>query len=246
MMDVKAVKKHTGFSLVELMIAMVLGLIVVGGAMSMYITTIRSSADIVNSARLNHDLDSLMQLMVNDIRRSGYWGAANVNSMAKNNPFTVGALDIQLSNKSGEANNTCILYAYDGENGNGIADLKEYYGFRLNGTGIDMHFAKAVGVENTCDSGHWESIVDTNNVAITRLTFGNAFYKCLNLTQGVAYTDMTCATVLMAGNILAGELAVETRQIDIILAGQVVGDDAVTKKLTGIVKVRNERIFIQS
>jgi len=95
--------KQKGFTLIELMIAMMLGLIVIGGALSIYISTIRSSSDVVNSARLNYDLDSAMQLMVNDIRRAGYWGGAVAGSDATNNNFTqvpaaATATDIQIRN----------------------------------------------------------------------------------------------------------------------------------------------------
>lgn len=242
MLHVRLKKKQTGFSLIELMIGMVLGLVVVGGAISMYAATIRGSTDTVNSARLNYDLDSVMQLMVNDIRRDGYWGDAVVGSIATDNPFTTGATDIQISNKTGEAANSCILYAYDA-NADGVVDLEEYYGFRLNDSGVDMRFARGAGA-STCNLGTWGPIIDTNNVDVTVLTFSNANYKCLNVTQGNAY-DLSCAAVITAGNLSSTETAVETRRIDINLQGTVDGDAAVDKELDGIVKVRNERIFIQ-
>ena len=61
------IDRQLGFSLIEIMIALLLGLVVVGGAITIYISTIRGSTDTLRSARLNHDLDSAMQLMINDI-----------------------------------------------------------------------------------------------------------------------------------------------------------------------------------
>ncbi|NOQ14338.1 MAG: hypothetical protein GQ583_07680 [Methyloprofundus sp.] len=229
-------KKQTGFSLVELMIAMLLGIIVVGGTIAMYVTTVRGGTNTINSARLNYDLDSVMQIMVNDIRRAGYWGGATVNSLAVNNPFTVSGTNagIQISNKTGEEDNSCILYTYD-EDGDGTLETGEYFGFRHNGDGIDMRVG---GAFSDCDGASWNNIIDSDKVVIEELSF-TANYKCLNVTQNDP-EDGDCA-----GHIATGEKGVETRQIDILLEGEVKGDDEVTKSLTGIVKVRNERIFIQ-
>ncbi len=64
-------KKQSGFSLVELMIALVLGLIVVGGGITIYGLSIKGGSDTIKSVRLNYDLDSAMALMMNDSRRAG-------------------------------------------------------------------------------------------------------------------------------------------------------------------------------
>lgn len=262
-MRVKGLQKiTTGFSLLELMIAMALGLIVIGGTVSMYISTIRGSADTVNSARLNYDLETVMQVMVGDIRRAGYWGGAVVDSVATDNPFTgnLAAVDanIIISNLAGEDADSCVLYTYDADasgvntssinlpalNTDDVAD-DEFYGFRLREGGIDMRLTTDDIAVSTCsnDDGNWAPIIDTNKVNVTSLTF-TTNYKCLVVSKGKPY-NTTCADVFIAGDLVAGDKAVETRQIDIELEGEVQGDNAVSKSLSGIVKVRNDRIFIQ-
>lgn len=236
-------KQQNGFTLIEIMIAMLLGIIVVTSVFSIYISSIRGSTDITNSARLNYDLDSVTQLMTNDIKRAGYWSQANTGSDAKQNIFTIGNANIIIAEKTGETANSCILYTYEGETANDTVDTNEYYGFRLNGTGIDMRFSVNNIANATCNDGNWENIINTNKVTITTLTFSNANYKCLNLTTGVAY-NTPCASVTTA-NLATGANAVETRQIDIAIQGNVVGDTPVTKSLASIVKIRNDRIFTQ-
>jgi len=114
--------RKNGFTLIELMIAMMLGIIVTGGGLSMYISTIRASADIAKSARLNYDLDTTMQLMVNDLRRAGYWRGAVVSgdtTFLLSNPFNASdaTLNIREFANPGTATNTgdCILYSYDND-----------------------------------------------------------------------------------------------------------------------------------
>ncbi|MBE0469476.1 MAG: prepilin-type N-terminal cleavage/methylation domain-containing protein [Methyloprofundus sp.] len=238
------IKRNNGLTLIEIMIALLLGLIVIGGALSIYIATIRSSTDITNSARLNYDLDSVMQLMVNDIRRAGYWGGAVTGSDAQTNPFTIGAANIQIPVDS------CILYTYDA-NGDGVVGTEhtEYYGFKLQDGRIQIRSSKAAETKTDCTGTGWETITDENKVNITSLTFSDNNSKCFNSTTKKLYApageDKSCPATAVAGFSTAGDTLVETREIAITLTGNVVGDAPVTKSLTANVKVRNNRIFNQ-
>jgi len=280
--------KQKGFTLIEIMIALILGIIVIGGAISIYISTIRGSIDITNSARLNYDLDSAMQLMVNDIRRAGYWGGAIAGSDAINNPsdcsipatrgnvFTCDASNIQIRNVATPTTvvnlGNCILYTYDGNDvANGVVDTSEYYGFRLNGTELEMRISGTAATALDCGVDvQWRNISDENKVNITSLQFSlspiaaavaappvpatpalTQSSQCLNFITSTAYV-MPCSTAATTdtdgdgtNNLITGEIAVETRQINIILTGRVLDDLPVTKALTATVKTRNNRIFTQ-
>jgi len=182
--------KQLGFTLIEILISLVLGLIVVGGTLSIYISSIRSSIDISNSAQLNYDLDSTMQLMVNDIKRAGHWGGAIANSDATNNIFMSTTLNMNIQLRNFAAPTTavdpanCILYTYDADgdgnvDGNNDGDLddvgddkNEFYGFRLNGNTVQMRLAGES--TNDCDdedNDTWSAITDNTKINITRLTF---------------------------------------------------------------------------
>jgi len=238
-------KKQSGFTLIEIMIALLIGLIIIAATITIYVSTIKGSSDTLKSARLNHDLESAMSLMVNDIRRAGYWGGAIAGADSSANPFTIGTANIQMPSAS------CILYTYDA-NGNGLlptaAPFDEYYGFKLDGTTIRMRLTGTTTAD--CADGSWGTgeIIDGNKISITALTF-IAAYKCLDTsavpippaTVAVTSYNSTCAVAALP----AGHKAVESRQINITLTGSVVGDTTVTKTLTSTVKVRNDRIFTQ-
>ena len=243
-------KKQKGFTLIEIMIAMVLGLIVIGGALSIYISTIRGSSNTVKSTRLNHDLDSALQLMTNDIRRAGFWGGAVVNADVRINPFMLGNANIQVPIAS------CILYTYDSD-GDGLLDdssldgnttgtdedTSEFFGFRLVDGTVDMRSSKVADTTGDCTGSGWEAFTSPN-VDATTLTFSTTPYKCLNVTTNFS-DNKSCASVVTDTNLSAGDEAVEIRQIDIRLIGQVLNDNGVTKDISSKVKVRNNRVFTQ-
>ena len=245
--------KEKGFTLIELMIAMMLGLIVIGGALSIYISTIKSSSDVVNSARLNYDLDSTMQLMINDIRRAGYTGGAVAGANAVNNNFAQATTDIQIRNVANPTtainSGNCILYTYDAD-GDDVVDTNEYYGFRLNGAVLEMRITGTVATAQSCGvNAEWNNAVDENKVSISSLSFDDNNSQCFNSTSSILYapggSDKSCPAVAVGGFSVAGNMLVETREIAITLTGNVINDAPVSKNLIGNVKVRNNRIFNQ-
>jgi prepilin peptidase dependent protein B len=231
-------KKQTGFTLIEIMVALLIGLIIVGATFAIFITTITSSSDIAKSARLNHDLDSALALMVNDIRRAGYWSGAIVGSDSRTNPFTQqNNTDLQIPSAG------CVLYTYDA-NANGAVDADEYYGFQLSGTDVQMRSSNIA-----CGANGWQTLnisEGSEQVEVTLLTFTKSF-KCLRKRAGVADQSYgtTCDAAAAGGNLVAGDGVIESREIIIALEGRVKNDPAVTKKLAGSVKIRNNRIFTQ-
>lgn len=273
MMPVKYRKKTAGFTLIEIMISLLLGLMVIGGALSLYISTIQGSTTITNSARLNYDLDSIMQFMLNDIRRAGYWGGASSDSNAINsatnigNPFTLGTANIQIPEDS------CILYTYDSDDDsvldiNGAAgtlgDTNEFFGFKLEDDEIKIRSSKIA--DNDCSGDGWESITDSNMIEVTHLQFSflaiaaqaavanshpalaalPSTTRCLNSTPNPDTSfNTTCALANTAGNVVTDDLATEKRIINIIISGRVNGDNDVTKTISSSVQVKAPRIYVQ-
>ena len=248
-------KKQTGYNLIELMIAIVMGLIIIAATVTIYISTIKANADIINSARLGHDLDFALALMVNDIRRAGYWGEAKVGSDSRDNPFTDNATNLQFPSSG------CVLYSYDAD-ADGIVDANEYYGFRLNAGNIQMRSSNI-----DCDANGWNTFnvsQGSEQVEVTNLTFTQSF-KCLrkrvglNPDQSYVIPDTgTCATAAATPGspLVSGDRVIETREITIKIAGHVKNDPTVTKNISvnedadeeienNRVKIRNDRVITQ-
>ena len=74
-------KQSAGFSLVELMVAMVIGLIVMGGAFSMYQTSTETQK--INEMQMDLVADARFatELIAYDLRHAGAWGSTNKASL---------------------------------------------------------------------------------------------------------------------------------------------------------------------
>lgn len=227
--------KQTGYTLIELMIALLIGAVIISATITVYVNTVKGSTNTINSARLNYDLESVMSLMVNDIRRAGYWGGAVDGADSSANPFTTGTATIQIPTSG------CILYSYDADDSKTV-NSGEYYGFKREDAAIKIRSSNTAETTTDCTGSGWSTLTVEEAVNVTALTF-TMTYKCLNVTTDLSY-DTACSAV-SAANLASGAKAIESRQINIALSGQLVSDSDFKKTLSGTVKVRNDRIFTQ-
>ncbi|MCK9622068.1 MAG: prepilin-type N-terminal cleavage/methylation domain-containing protein [Methylobacter sp.] len=239
-------KEQKGYTLIELMIATAIGLIVVGATISIYITAVGSSSNTIKSARLNHDLEAAMALMINDIKRAGYWNGAVVGVDSRNNPFTAAATNINIPIS------TCILYSYDADD-DGIVDANEHYGFKLTNNTLNMRGTGTTTNSADCSNGTWESFIDNTQLTITQLQFSfvpvtgllPATSRCLNVTTDTVTDAAACATDATNCTAATPCNIAEKRVVNIRLSGQLTSDTSVTKTLNGTVEVRNSRLLTQ-
>lgn len=268
-------KKQRGLTLVEILIALVLGLFVIAATLTIYINTLRSSSDSLNSTRLNHDLTMSISLMSNDIKRAGYWGAAKVDSNGFDNLFNVEAVapaistNLQVRNLAAPTTaaitGDCILYSYDADM-DGVVDANEFYGFRLEDDSIKMRLNGTT--TNDCSDGSWQTMSDENVVEVTDMKFSlthidsSTGAACANLTDATCLAGVTrCLNYETPDDPPAeasttdlcpfspapttNDKIAQKREVNIILTGRLKNDTIVTKSLTGTVVVRNDRLFRQ-
>ncbi len=212
--------KACGFSLVELMVSIAVGLVVLAGITTMFAHNVKAGGDAMKMARLNQELQAVMSLMTRDIRRAGYWGNASSSigpDTSNTNPFT---LDTP-GTLSGEAANSCITFSYD-RNGNGsiTSDPDERLGFRLISLAVQARKSSASGA--ACTDGDWERITDPATTEITGLTFALA-------AENVDIDGARPAT----SNIIV-------REVTITLSGRLRRDTAVSRTLRDTVRVHND------
>ncbi len=90
-----------GFTLIELMIAMVLGLIVIGAVLALSLSMIRANSDTISATRLTQELRATAATITSELQRAG----------TTDNPFNVTAAEalgtVTLANTD-----TCIRYTY--------------------------------------------------------------------------------------------------------------------------------------
>lgn len=115
-------RREAGFTLIELMIGMLVGLIVLSAVVYTFITTLRSSKDIANSARLNREVSLVVDLLTGELRRTGYYPVQLVLA-GSDYGYGAGQADIYVSN-----DNSCVLLSYYDDSVSSVAQR----GFRFD------------------------------------------------------------------------------------------------------------------
>lgn len=201
-----------GFTLIELMISMLIGLIVLAAVIGMFISLVKADNDYLKSLRLNQELRAAMSLITRDLRRSGYNGTASATVIAGTaNPFQEMATTA-----------TCVIYAYD-VNNNGINDgNSERFGFRLKSGAIESRESG----ENCAATTNWDNITDDNLVEIT----------AFSVSDPDLVGDDPEETVTPGKT----SVGITTHQITISLTGRLVRDPSVTRTISETVEIRND------
>ncbi|MEY3018720.1 MAG: hypothetical protein RL336_1855 [Pseudomonadota bacterium] len=173
--------RQSGFTLIELVISIALGIVAVSMIMFFYLSTITSSYATLKFSRLNQEMGSLMSIMVNEIRRAGYNGntpgdpsANNFSDEAQNTKLLVGDTEFDPSSAH---TSSCITFTYD-RNRDGSVDTDEYVGFKLSSNEVFMRNAKG-----NCSSGSWEVLTDASDILVTSLIFDTANFQCMNASE---------------------------------------------------------------
>lgn len=223
--------KIAGFSLVELMISIVVGLIVVAGVISIFSSTIKSYTDNLRMTRLNQELRVAMDLMGRDIRRAGYRGDANVAliSSLDPNPYALMGSQDNLTITGGN----CITFSYDKDGDYSSAsppppgkvalvESEDRSGFWLQSGAIQWrHGASSPSTVCSSNTGNWNSITDGNTVNITALNFSFVPYPPPRI------------------RIASGVFRI-IRGVTITLTGELVNDPNIKRTITETVRVQND------
>jgi prepilin-type N-terminal cleavage/methylation domain-containing protein len=106
--------RSSGFSLIELMIAIAVGIVVSGAVLAFAMASMKSNGDFVLSTRLTQELRNSLDLATRDLRRAGYDEDAlakiGTNSASK---FARMKLDSEITPSTTPKTYSCVIYGYD-------------------------------------------------------------------------------------------------------------------------------------
>lgn len=177
-----------GLSLIEMMLAITLGLGALLSLASVVGYGVGVNGKLLASNRLAEELNAVASLMYRDVIRAGYNGdTVDMVTDPAASP-SVFANSITVSEFPGEAANSCILYAYD-RNDNGVLDVvgsNENYGFRLRDDALEMRVGGAA-----CDAGGWQDLSDLTVVRVTALVFTLNQSTVNNVTSTMVDINLT-------------------------------------------------------
>jgi len=253
----KRLHTQRGVSLVEMIVGLALGLVLLAGVLAVFGSQVASSYRMLGSSKLQQELNALMLVMSNDIRRAGYWASAGSTTLDAN-PFSqVGSTVLEVhDDMTGDTNQvdgngipddtgTCVVYAYDAtyRSGNTAGlDNTDLFGFRLNNGVVEMRQqGDTTGTTNSCANGTWQSVSDSALITITALTFDLQPSQCLNVNEPNGDDEADCYTVLPS----SGDVTVEVRELLVTLSGQLANEPGTSATVTQTVKVRNDLVRIR-
>ncbi|MBF0400804.1 MAG: hypothetical protein HQL90_08550 [Magnetococcales bacterium] len=237
-------RRQAGMGLVELLMGILVGSLLLGGLVTLYVSTSKANADNIKLARLNQEVRAMMGIMTREIRRAGYWGvvpgtAGVVGNPAwitaiygagigagtvklSSNPFWQATDDLTIGQLTGAAANSCITFSYDLDEDNSVDD-EERLGFRLNNGVVEMRLG---GTPASCNSGSYTPMNDGNLTTVTALSFALASTP-LNINNP-------------GSGCVAGQGCQTIRQVTIGLTVQLLGNAAVSQSITEQVRIRND------
>ena len=223
--------RSSGFTLIELMVALVLGLVVIGGVMGVFMSTYQANAQNIKAVRLNEEMRAVVALMSRDIRRAGSktidWTGTvwhtSTNPMSTANAWVV-------SNMNTAPANSCIRLAY-ALSLTGSTDTNRF-GYRLNPTTGQVETYNHNASQWRCDGTGWQPLTDPNIAWIQSLSF--------TATREPGLTGVTVRTVIV--NLRAGTHTRSTTP-STLTAAQCTNVDVVCRQIQEKIRIRNDAVL---
>lgn len=223
-----------GISLVEMMVGLTVGLIVLTGAMAMFVNNTVNSRHMLIEARLNQDLRAVADVITRDVRRAGYWGnaitgtkAIGVTTAAATNPYA-GVTMTASSIGYAYSKPTLTAGAWVEAEDNVLNYNSEAFGFRLYQSAVQMKTQGSAG--GAIDV--WTNLTNPDAVTIDQFT----------LTPTVVTLPLgnLCVTPCLAG--APNCPTVNVRSFTLVLNGHSAVDTSIVRRLQTTVRVRGEQM----
>lgn len=161
---------QTGLGLVELMVALALGLFIVVVAMGLLLSQLKEQHRRLLDTRLQQELRAGLVLIEADLRRAGRWGTAEQgiwqvtsSPAVPANPYAAAVPD--------SASSPTLGYTYSRDTTeNQTVDTNERFGFRLHPTtrALELRTVGAALAPGAADT--WQAVSDPQAVVFTELT----------------------------------------------------------------------------
>ncbi len=192
---------NKGFSLVEMLVALVAGLLVAAAVTALYAAVIRANSTSVQLSMLNQDLQATLNIVARDIQRAGFKADAAqilarnsngdpidasgnvVTSLDRSAMFSAFTLDASAAMTTTLRDLQrlavsaplfdCVLLAYDANKNGAIAGKDEIMGYRYNQSQQEVEFNSwASAAQQSCSATGWSALAGgISSTQITGLTF---------------------------------------------------------------------------
>lgn len=217
--------KQSGFTIVELMIAMVMSTLLIAGLISFFSSTVGSTSTTTGNIQMSQDFQTAMSFISDEVRNTGYW-KNSISSDATTNPFGLRYPDADNTSSN------CIVYSFDADPVNGSIDNSEKRAIRLNTTTNAIEYLENT-TDTSCPDADWtdaEQLTDKNKIKVTALTF-TLEETCYNSTDQATY-DCTVSQT-------NGDLLIGVQNVYIKMDGELIANDKIKRHIERKITLRN-------
>jgi type IV pilus assembly protein PilW len=247
-------RRQRGLSVLEMLIGIVIGLIVIAGAVKLMIDTFSGNRRLLMETRVNQDLRAAADLIARDIRRAGYWGNATsgvfsaAGATATANPYMEIAVSATVPDAGSPVTQSdSIAYQFAHDTNNSV-DFAERAGFRLTSAGV-LEFRN----DPNDSTERWMPVTDPKVVTVTNLTIAPlATPREVELYSYCAcLAKLTCNSAdFQAGGTyynptdpaIPRRPTLTIREFSVLIAGRSTADATVQREVREVVRVRNDRL----
>lgn len=251
-------RRQAGFTLIEMLIAVVISLVVVGAMVGLMANSLAAGSQTIKMSQLQQEMRTAMQLMSRDVRRASY-NAWALQCFSNPDCSTDGSLaatpglpgEITLNDA-----NDCFIFELDRDH-DGNSNENAPGGFRrvtINGRGVIQMYIGTADTTCTSTSNSWVAITDPNVINVS------FFLACLEIDPD----DDECDNEAPGGGddpflppVLSYDELVDdnggglltyqrVRKLQLVMTANLVDNTAVTKTLVDRIRVRNDRVFTVS
>lgn len=202
--------RQRGVGLIELMISLVIGMIVIAGALTMTSSTFSANASQMKMSRLNNELRMAMTNITRDMRRSGYhnWTIAQLTAgVYSGNPPFAPTVVVTSGSES-------VTVSYDENADSLFVAADETFGFRLQNNTIETRIGT---------TGTWSSILDSSVIQIDSFTITNLSQNIpTSTTGGTSNISVPMYSISITGHLINDTTVVRTIQETVRLRNVIV------------------------
>jgi type IV pilus assembly protein PilW len=211
-----------GFSLVELLVGLTVGLLIAAGATAFLATTLREHRGVLLESRLMQDLRTAADLVARDLRRAGYWAAAPEGAWLPGTRATTANPYAAVTPVAAASDAVGFAYSRDATE-NDALDANEQFGFRLRGGAIQMQLG----------AGNWQALTDASTLVVTT-------FSVTPEVQPVSL-EAACPAACPASSVTCPP-RLQVRSLDVQIEGHALADPTVRREVRSSVRLRSDTV----
>lgn len=219
-------RNSRGFTLIELMIGMIVGLIVLSAVGYAFISSIRSAKDVLNSVKLNTEVSLVTDIITGELRRTGYWP---ITGSGDSDYGTSGEDDLVLY--PGGSSASCVQYSYFNDSQSPIGKTYRAFGWVSGALGSYLVTSSSSSSFPDCSGidSSWTEFTDPDVLNIENFDLSLSCTEVAGSTAASTYCSVA-----------GGSNSILSRVVTVSMAVSMVRDSAWKSSVEEQVKLQND------